>query len=127
MRSSFKQWAILQLQACSGKGIRHVFDVAESNGVRVHCCLIRSAFPLPRLKRSDAPGKLVQADKGFGGGRRSSVSSVSWAFSVKPQLGWGDEGTKQKATAGWLAALPVFEPHWQVGLAGRHDCIGMQA
>ena len=24
---------------------------------------------------------------------------------------------KQKATAGWLAALPVFEPHWQVLMA----------
>ena len=33
-----------------------------------------------------------------------------------PTFGWGDEGSEQKATAGWLAALPVFEPHWQVYL-----------
>jgi hypothetical protein len=39
---------------------------------------------------------------------------VAWAFSVSPRAGWGgDAQAKQRATAGWLAALPVFEPHWQ--------------
>jgi hypothetical protein len=42
---------------------------------------------------------------------------------MKPQVGWGDSptaaarpegGTSQKATAGWLSMLSVFEPHWQV-------------
>jgi tocopherol cyclase len=34
---------------------------------------------------------------------------------VTPLAGWGGgPGQKQQATAGWLAALPVFEPHWQV-------------
>ena len=47
------------------------------------------------------------------GSPESSVSGASWDFSVEPQYGWGNQG-QQKATAGWLAALPVFEPHWQV-------------
>jgi hypothetical protein len=42
------------------------------------------------------------------------VGDVSWAFSVTPRAGWGGGPTaKQRSTAGWLAALPVFEPHWQ--------------
>jgi tocopherol cyclase len=33
---------------------------------------------------------------------------------VQPRFGWGGAAdATQKATAGWLAALPVFEPHWQ--------------
>lgn len=32
--------------------------------------------------------------------------------------GWGDVKSKQKSTAGWLAAFPVFEPHWQICMAG---------
>lgn len=32
--------------------------------------------------------------------------------------GWGDVTAKQKSTAGWLAAFPVFEPHWQICMAG---------
>ena len=63
---------------------------------------------------SPVSGRIVRADEGLGGGLKSTVQSAKWAFSVSPVLGWGDEGAKQKATAGWLAALPVFEPHWQV-------------
>ena len=48
------------------------------------------------------------------------MSGASWDFSVEPQSGWGSQGDKQKATAGWLAALPVFEPHWQVRPFGVH-------
>ncbi|KAH7866134.1 hypothetical protein Vadar_016032 [Vaccinium darrowii] len=29
--------------------------------------------------------------------------------------------TKQKSTAGWLAAFPVFEPHWQVCMVKGGD------
>lgn len=32
--------------------------------------------------------------------------------------GWGDVTSKQKSTAGWLAAFPFFEPHWQICMAG---------
>ena len=52
----------------------------------------------------------------------SSVSHAQWDFTVEPQFGWGDPGGKQKATAGWLAALPVFEPHWQVRLCCAGCC-----
>ncbi|MCO5581241.1 hypothetical protein L7F22_035119, partial [Adiantum nelumboides] len=45
------------------------------------------------------------------------VKPIKWAYSTKPVFGWGDTTSKQKATAGWLAALPVFEPHWQVCMA----------
>ncbi|KAK9792704.1 hypothetical protein WJX73_007933 [Symbiochloris irregularis] len=75
-------------------------------------------------------GSLVRAEEGAGGTLPSTVTSASWAFSVEPVLGWGDQNQKQKATAGWLAALPVFEPHWQVmmakGLATGHITWGGQ-
>lgn len=47
-----------------------------------------------------------------------TVKSARWEYSTRPVYGWGDVGSKQKATAGWLAAFPVFEPHWQVCMAG---------
>lgn len=62
-------------------------------------------------------GNLVADDRGAAGHLKSSVSGCRWAFSVTPRVGWGTEGGRQKATAGWLAALPVFEPHWQVLMA----------
>lgn len=47
---------------------------------------------------------------------------------MTPTVGWGDaptraaaasgNGSSQKATAGWLSMLSVFEPHWQVWVAG---------
>ena len=46
---------------------------------------------------------------------RLADGSAEWSYSVEPRLGWGgDDGEKQYSTAGWLAALPVFEPHYQV-------------
>ncbi|PSC72651.1 Tocopherol chloroplastic [Micractinium conductrix] len=62
-------------------------------------------------------GSIVRQEEGAGGDLPSTVDSCRWAFSVKPVVGWGDVGAPQKATAGWLAALPVFEPHWQVVMA----------
>jgi len=46
------------------------------------------------------------------------VKSARWEYSTKPVYGWGNVSSKQKATAGWLAAFPVFEPHWQICMAG---------
>lgn len=43
----------------------------------------------------------------------STAEKCSWSISVVPQYGWGPPLGKQRATAGWLAAFPVFEPHWQ--------------
>lgn len=47
-----------------------------------------------------------------------TVQTARWEYSTRPIYGWGNVGAKQKATAGWLAAFPVFEPHWQICMAG---------
>ncbi|PON37269.1 Tocopherol cyclase [Parasponia andersonii] len=47
-----------------------------------------------------------------------TVKTARWEYSTRPIFGWGDVGSKQKSTAGWLAAFPVFEPHWQICMAG---------
>lgn len=47
-----------------------------------------------------------------------TVNTARWEYSTCPIYGWGDVGSKQKSTAGWLAAFPVFEPHWQICMAG---------
>lgn len=62
-------------------------------------------------------GNLVANDGSAGPGPASGVDSVKWAFSTQPVYGWGDVGAPQRASAGWLSALPVFEPHWQVLMA----------
>lgn len=46
------------------------------------------------------------------------VKTARWAYSTRPVYGWGNVGSKQKSTAGWLAVFPVFEPHWQICMAG---------
>ncbi|GMI89322.1 SUCROSE EXPORT DEFECTIVE 1, VITAMIN E DEFICIENT 1 [Hibiscus trionum] len=46
-----------------------------------------------------------------------TVKTASWEYSTRPIYGWGDVGSKQKSTAGWLAAFPIFEPHWQICMA----------
>ncbi|XP_010436708.1 PREDICTED: tocopherol cyclase, chloroplastic-like [Camelina sativa] len=46
-----------------------------------------------------------------------TVKSARWEYSTRPVYGWGDVGAKQKSTAGWPAAFPVFEPHWQICMA----------
>ncbi|KAK4364902.1 hypothetical protein RND71_016260 [Anisodus tanguticus] len=45
------------------------------------------------------------------------VKTASWEYGTRPIYGWGDVNSKQKSTAGWPAAFPVFEPHWQVCMA----------
>uniref|UniRef100_A0A803NME2 Tocopherol cyclase n=1 Tax=Cannabis sativa TaxID=3483 RepID=A0A803NME2_CANSA len=47
-----------------------------------------------------------------------TVKTARWEYSTRPVFGWGDVASKQKSTAGWLAAFPVFEPHWQICMAG---------
>ncbi|KAI4337489.1 hypothetical protein L6164_015899 [Bauhinia variegata] len=47
-----------------------------------------------------------------------TVKTARWEYSTRPVFGWGDVDSKQKSTAGWLAAFPVFEPHWQICMAG---------
>ena len=49
---------------------------------------------------------------------RLADGSADWCFDVTPRVGWGGrEGSKQWSTAGWLASLPVFEPHYQILMA----------
>lgn len=67
-----------------------------------------------RPKINFASGSLIASEAGASGTLPSTVKKARWAFSVQPLLGWGKKGEKQRATAGWLASLPVFEPHWQV-------------
>ena len=55
------------------------------------------------------------------------VERVAWDFSVSVRAGFGANGdadSTHRSTAGWLSALPVFEPHYQIlmahGLATGH-------
>lgn len=61
-------------------------------------------------------GHIVAEEAGASGDLPSTIQSATWAFSVQPQDGWGPRTGKQAATAGWLASLPVFEPHWQASI-----------
>lgn len=65
------------------------------------------------------PGALVADETGAAGDLPSTVAGARWAFSVRPVSGWGAPQEQQRATAGWLAALPVFEPHWQARVAAQ--------
>ena len=63
-------------------------------------------------------GRLTPQERGAGGFLGSTTDAAAWAFGIRPTAGWGDAPpARQRATAGWLAALPVFEPHWQVCMA----------
>ncbi|CAE8582232.1 unnamed protein product [Polarella glacialis] len=42
--------------------------------------------------------------------------TCDWDYSTTACAGYGS-GPSGAATAGWLAALPIFEPHWQVIMA----------
>lgn len=87
---------------------------------------------------------MIASETGAFGAALSTVPSASWALSITPKVGWGTSGDTpslgglamgslvannpvfkgvdqssrlgvgQKATAGWLSLLPLFEPHWQV-------------
>ncbi|KAK8654833.1 hypothetical protein V6N13_107430 [Hibiscus sabdariffa] len=46
-----------------------------------------------------------------------TVKTARWEYSTRPIYGWGDAGSKQKSTASWFAAFPIFEPHWQICMA----------
>jgi tocopherol cyclase len=40
-----------------------------------------------------------------------------WCYRTVPVYGWGNTAGRQKSTAGWLSALPIFEPGWQILMA----------
>ncbi|EFJ42521.1 hypothetical protein VOLCADRAFT_42287, partial [Volvox carteri f. nagariensis] len=63
-------------------------------------------------------GRMVALETGAAGPPMSTVPTASWALTIKPKAGWGPtQAATQKATAGWLSVLPIFEPHWQVLMA----------
>lgn len=45
----------------------------------------------------------------------SGKLKAQWQYEVNPISGWGTP--RERATAGWLSYLPVFEPGWQVLMA----------
>ncbi|GAX74585.1 hypothetical protein CEUSTIGMA_g2033.t1 [Chlamydomonas eustigma] len=61
-------------------------------------------------------GRIVAREEGTAGRAVSTVKACSWDISIQPCSGWGENGN-QKATAGWLSILSIFEPHWQVLMA----------
>ncbi|OUL22034.1 tocopherol cyclase family protein [Nostoc sp. 106C] len=40
-----------------------------------------------------------------------------WQYEIKPVYGWGNHGSMQQSTAGWLSFLQIFEPGWQILMA----------
>jgi tocopherol cyclase len=40
-----------------------------------------------------------------------------WCYAIQPVYGWGSPRQPQRATAGWLSFLPIFDPGWQVLMA----------
>ncbi|WP_228059773.1 tocopherol cyclase family protein [Plectonema radiosum] len=40
-----------------------------------------------------------------------------WEYEIKPVYYWGDRGSIQQSTAGWLSFLQIFEPGWQILVA----------
>lgn len=80
----------------------------------VFCSNVAQGF---QATETEHQGHIID-DPGSAPGRlRASVPYASWSFSVRPVFGWGSVGQQQLSTAGWLAALPVLEPHWQVLMA----------
>lgn len=74
-------------------------------------CLASTCTSRQQQKINGLRSSLCRSSKG------KIVKPIKWAYSTRPVFGWGDSISKQKATAGWLAALPVFEPHWQICMA----------
>ena len=77
-----------------------------------HDLEIRNYFPKSqdyfRLTSSRASGR---ANSG-----NNEDTQVEFDLDITPTVGWGGDVGKarQYSTAGWLAAFPIFEPHYQV-------------
>ena len=48
---------------------------------------------------------------------RATNKYCRWEYEIKPVYGWGDGGSIQQSTAGWLSFLQIFEPGWQILMA----------
>ncbi|MEA5569633.1 tocopherol cyclase family protein [Calothrix sp. UHCC 0171] len=40
-----------------------------------------------------------------------------WLYEIEPIYGWGNQGSWQQSTAGWLSFSQIFEPGWQILMA----------
>ena len=81
---------------------------------------IRNFFPSSRdyfrLTENQASGRATSA--------QGEVMSAEFCFDILPEIGWGGgDDARQYSTAGWLAAFPVFEPHYQV-LISKGKAVG---
>ncbi len=47
----------------------------------------------------------------------SSGNYCRWEYEIKPMYYWGDKGSIQQSTAGWVSFLQIFEPGWQILMA----------
>ena len=61
-------------------------------------------------------GRVQARSVGAQGTVPNTVKECAWEYATEPVAGWGPRNRPQ-STAGWLAALPVFEPHWQILMA----------
>jgi tocopherol cyclase len=66
-----------------------------------------------RLTTEGASGKIVSSADGKNNKKRGGVD---FDFTIQPEVGWGTS-ERQYSVAGFLAAFPVFEPHYQVLLS----------
>jgi tocopherol cyclase len=77
--------------------------------------------PDPGLPLADSPATAdrvwVTATQHCGVLRPPTGATARWSYDIEPVYGWGVPHGVQKPTAGWLSALPIFEPGWQVLLA----------
>mmetsp|Transcript_55709 Transcript_55709/g.82925 ORF Transcript_55709/g.82925 Transcript_55709/m.82925 type:complete len:394 (-) Transcript_55709:236-1417(-) len=70
------------------------------------------------LTESRARGRTTSSSDGDVDDHRrmtTTVTTVDYDFSIESLVGWGGGyGDRQYSVAGWLSALPLFDPHYQV-------------
>lgn len=122
--SSERHGVDMQLIGPNGQRIERTGTAGNSFWADEHEFAVGHTFYGVNLKRPASPsafrrfvtdGFQLTATRHQG---RFSDGRASWSYTVEPRLGWGGGvADKQYSTAGWLAALPVFSPHYQVLMA----------
>ena len=49
--------------------------------------------------------------------RKGLADAARWQYAIRPVYGWGNPHRPQQSTAGWMSALQIFEPGWQILMA----------
>jgi tocopherol cyclase len=109
-KPSERQGVGMQIVSPSGTAYVESSDISTFRADS-HDLEIRNFFPSSsdyfRLTSSRASGRISSSGEG-------SVAA-DFDFDIFPLIGWGGgDDSRQYSTAGWLAAFPVFEPHYQV-------------